>query len=350
MIKKEIKIICNKDLLESNNISLNDFREDLQYLSMKFKNKFLDFFPLQINDISTVWTIQNLSSSLKKLENCVGFDAHMSVYCKEQFGSNFFVTLFAGSIKDKVQSLELEPEIESTGKNPDVLIRTLNQEIYLECKNIETEQFVLEKEHEHIFNIISKGVDSPNQIDITYYEELTDKEWIDLAKNLNSLLENVTEEGYIINNKKLQVHTIPRSNGIQTGFTILMNGMIEDTNSKTTYPGHIFMKDGRSISISGPLVDFKKIIKKKIEKSRKQSDNSKPYVLVINSNHFIGKKEENMSFIRKLFQPDSNTRFSAILLVNYSVSKEENIHFELITNPYSKNPLGEASKLIFRQI
>ena len=90
---------------------------------------------------------------------------------------------------------------------------------------------------------------------------------------------------------------------------------VNDLNENYFYPAHAYMIEGKSISIAGPLVDFSKVLKKKIKDSRKQSTYENPYILVIDSSWFLGDMKENIRTIQTSFQPNQNTRFSGVLFV-----------------------------------
>ena len=93
----------------------------------------------------------------------------------------------------------------------------------------------------------------------------------------------------------------------------------------------------------------KDALKKKIESSRDQSDDSQPYILAINANDMLGSLTENLRYLAKSFQPKMNTRFSGILLVNNTLNGngKEKIDLKYVSNPYSKYPISKNVEMLF---
>ena len=114
---------------------------------------------------------------------------------------------------------------------------------------------------------------------------------------------------------------------------------------------HVYMADGKALSLSGPKVDYTGVLRGKLAKGRKQSPSTHPYILVINCNDMLGGWSDNIRAVSTAFQPKRNTRFSAALLVRYHQpvgSRELKFAFELIGNPFTKIPVGAGFQGLFK--
>ena len=96
-------------------------------------------------------------------------------------------------------------------------------------------------------------------------------------------------------------------------------------------------------------MNYSKILKKKIESSRNQSDEDKPYLLAINANNMLGSLTENLRYLATSFQPNMNTRFSGILLVNNTINSngKNKLEVKFVSNPYSKYPISKKVEMLF---
>lgn len=342
-------IIIPHAILNSANISLEEIKSHYDFLTRTLKNEFFGWMPTELNSLSLLQSIVDLSNNLQKLASCKGFEKHIKTYIPEQFGSNSFVSLVAGYFVDKVNSLELEPVLEKTGKNPDIFVKYAQDEVYLECKIIETEQFNFRREHENIANYISKYVNFPHQVTITYKNTLTNNDISTLGTIIAERLPHVTNEGIIFSDKNIEIHISPRVEYGATNFTAIIDMIMVSNYNGLRTPSHTFYKDGRSICISGPEVDYSSIFLKKIRKSRRQADSEKSFILVVNTRLMVGDTSNNLSAISHVFQPELNTRFSGVLLVEYySVGSKTNLKFIFIRNPFSKNPISKEFESLFK--
>ena len=281
------------------------------------------------------------------LSQCEGYEKHLKNYTKSQFYSNFFTGAVAVQIKGKFGSVALEPCIDSNGKCPDILLNFDGRQYYFECKTIHTRKFDYRKEHERIFNIIRPYIKYPHQIQIEYYESLTDEEVNSLGKSISELLPQVKAEGYIINNSRVRVSVVPRAEYGLKGFVMVLEGRL--LSPSCTYKSDIFFADGMTIGIDGPVPDFRKTIKRIVSKGRHQNDPNSPYVLVIDGSAFLGVMENNMRAIQEAFKPNMNTRMSGVLVVNREYfDKTRSYKFDYVSNPFSKYPLPERMVNLLR--
>jgi hypothetical protein len=347
---KVIHIELSKEILKSSKLTIDEVKQHFTDLAQIFKQHFTDLVPTTIRNLSKLEYIVSLSKNLKKLRECEGFEEHISKYKGEQIRSNYFVTSLAGFLVERVDKLVLEPEIEKKKKRPDIYVNFRGEEVYVECKVIETKQFDYYEEHKHMFEVLRKYIASPHQVSITYRRTLSDEELKRLGETLRKRVPLVKREGNIIDNEDLEVNVIPRSDYGDKRFTIIMGGITESLSENCSYPNHVFFKDGVTMSLSGPKVDYSKILRNKLEKSRPQSDVKKPYVLAIDATYMLGELTGNLRFLSTRFQPDRNTRFSGVLLARYTGNLEKNpFEFKFVSNPYAKYPVSKEFELLFKK-
>lgn len=344
-------IFVSKEILNSSNIIVEELQHHLIELKAILREKFEWVVPTQIYDLSTLQWIVDLSLRLHKLRNCEGFDRHIQVYTKGQVKSSYFVTVISSYLIDKVDSIILEPPINGKNKMSDILVNFQGKQVYLECKCIETEKFDYSQEHEHMFSILRKYVNVPHQISIRYKNSLSDTEIHQLGETLHKRVQLVTGGGRIINNADLEVQVMKREMYGNNQFSIVMTIFMQDLPENCIYPGHVYYKDGISMSVSGPKVDYSKVLKEKFKRSKRQSPDDQPYILVIDGNKMLGNLTENIRAISSSFQPNINTRFSGALLVKYERQVDNqnlNFSFNFISNPFARFPISKKFENLFQ--
>jgi hypothetical protein len=84
-------------------------------------------------------------------------------------------------------------------------------------------------------------------------------------------------------------------------------------------PEDSFLRNGSTISITGPNVNYEDVLLKLIKKSTGQAVKEKPFILAISMNNMVGNWANNIQAIQSSFQPNKNTRFTGVLLIEYFV-------------------------------
>ncbi|GAI87726.1 unnamed protein product, partial [marine sediment metagenome] len=160
----------------------------------------------------------------------------------------------------------------------------------------------------------------------------------------------VKRDGKVINNDNLEVGVQIRETYLDQRIKIMLFGIMEDLNDHCRYPGHSYGADGHTISISGPRVDFAKVLRAKFNRSRGQYPENNPYILMIDGNLILGSQDANTRALASAFQPQVNTRFSAAVLVNYH-SNFDNLNliydFKVVPNPFAKFPISKEFERLF---
>lgn len=346
--KKIIEFAIRTDILPASGFTIDEIKDTLSNLTSIFGKDYLTLFPSNINDNLTLETLMRLSSNLNALKDCEGFKNHIKGY-KSSPKHTQFLTEIAAFIIPKVDKLVLEPHIPNKLKHPDILFESKGEIYYIECKSPEPDQFNYSKEHKHFFNMIKAHISVPHQIDIKYKIILDDSQIKELGKSLEEMLPRVTADGVIIHNDNLEVNVIIKEKYGPPTISLVLDMIEQDLHDNHFYPANAYMIGGKSLVIAGPLVNFSKILKKKIMVSRKQSAYKKPYILAIDSSMFLGDMKENMRIIQTSFQPEQNTRFSGVLLIKTENTIQDfKLKFNFISNPYTKNPLPKHIVNIFK--
>ncbi len=351
MQKKQRQVQITTSIMQSMGLSAGQMHDYLDEFSKIFKSRVEYLIPEKINDAMTLQWILRLTESMKKLKNYEGFEKHLGMYTKTQVKSSYFVTVIACYLVDKgVDNLILEPQISSTGKNPDIFVNLKGEEVYLECKTIDTKQFDYLEEHNKMLEILCKYLDVPHQIDIRYKESIPNAELHNLGKELHERVHQVKRDGKIINNDNLEVGVQIREVYLDQRIKVTLFGIMEELDDNCRYPLHSYSVDGHTISISGPRVDFAKVLRAKFHRSRQQHPDNKPYVLMIDGNIILGSQDANTRTLASAFQPQANTRFSAAILVDYHPtfdSLDLVYDFKIVPNPFARFPISKEFEKLF---
>jgi len=349
--KTQRQLMVSTEIMKSLNLSIEQLQRYLAYLGDVFGARLLHIIPERISDLPTLQWIIRLSESLKKLEGFEGFESHINTYTRRQVRSSYFVTVVAGYLSDKgVDDIVFDPPVSVTGRKPDILVAFRGEQVYIECKMIDTAQFDYSEEHNRMLSILHSYIDVPHQVDIRYRKSLSDIELHQLGNVLKQRLHQVKGNGKIIDNENLEVQVQTRERYLLRSPKIVLWGIMEDLNEKCRYPQHCYGIDGHSISIAGPKVDYSDILRSKIKKSRRQSPDNKAYILMIDGNSMLGSLTENIRALSSAFQPKTNTRFSAAALVTYHPrlgSSNINFKFYFIPNPFARFPMSEEFQRLF---
>ncbi|MFC1932273.1 hypothetical protein ACFLXU_01415 [Chloroflexota bacterium] len=351
MKKKQRQIQIVPAIMQTLKLTPQEVTTYFDEFSRLFRSKAAYLIPDKINDVMTLQWIIRLSQSMKILKQYEGFERHLNTYTKSQVKSSYFVTTIACYLVEKgVDDLILEPQIASTGKNPDILVNLKGEEVYLECKTIDSKQFDYLEEHNKMLEILHKYLNVPHQIDIRYKKSIPDTELHNLGKELHERLHHVKRDGKIINNDNFEVGVQVRDEYMPLTIKFSMFGIMEDLVDHCRYPSHSYGIDRHTISIGGPQVDFSKILRAKLSRSRKQYPDDKPYMLMIDGGIILGSQDANNRALASAFQPQVNTRFSAATLVDYHPTFESLglvYDFKVVPNPFAKFPISKEFEKLF---
>jgi hypothetical protein len=352
--KKGRNILISTEILRSANISFEELQQHLIALRLILGSKFGLVIPKNINSLPAIQRVISPSQRLQALKGCEGFNRHISAYAKEHLESSYFVTVVASYLLERVDSIVLDPPIAGRNKRSDILAVFKDQQVYLECKQIHTSKFDYSREHENIFSILRDYIDVPHQINIRYNKSLSDSDWRLLGEALKERANKVTGDGRIIHNENLEVQVIRREADWGKNWDgklhIMMEIVEEDLFSNCRYPGHVYVRDGITLSLSGPKVDYTKVLRGKITKSRSQSPQACSYMLMIDGNNMLGDLTGNIRALSSAFQPETNTRFSAAVIVTHYPhldTSEIDFNFYLVANPFARFPISREFERLF---
>lgn len=345
----EVKIDLSQESLDQ--IGLENIKKRLNHLFKLFGLRVKELVPSEINNYSTLISLINMSSLLEGLQDCPGFNEHILGYFNNPTSTQF-VSYIAKNLISKVDFLELEPHSTELGRKPDIKIINDELEFYIECKYpFSNTKFDFYNEHKKIEERIRNEVSIPHQIDVSFYSELNDEEITRIINDLKHKLSFCRSSGVLINTKKYKVSiTFHEDYQPQYLFEMPMKITLIESHTNNHLPGNVFLKDGRTISIAGPQVDYVSVLTKLIKKSSGQAVVNKPFVLAISINNMLGSLQENILAIQDSFQPKKNTRFTGVVLVEHlgtgELSKRKFIYIE---NPFSSVPDSNHIKLLFHE-
>jgi len=343
--------MVSSEIMKSSNLSNEELQSYLNHLGSVFGARTKYIIPDKINDLLTLRWIADLSERIGKVEHFEGFDKHVKTYTRNQIESSYFVTVIASYLVDNgIDNLIFDPSITVTGKKPDLLIDFQGEQVFIECKTIDTKKFDYSAEHARMLSILRSYLDVPHQIDIQYKESFPDNDLHELGKVLHERLKSVKGDGNIVHNNNLRVGVQIRKGYFPRSSKIVLGGISKDINEQCNYPMHSYGIDGHYIGISGPKVDYSNILSSKIRRSRRQAPDVKPYVLMIQGNLMLGSLTENIRALSSAFQPKTNTRFSAGVLVTYYQHFDSSIldiKFYFVPNPFAQYPVSKEFERLF---
>jgi len=351
--RKGVNLLVSAEILKSMNISAVELQYHLVELKSILRTRFGSVVPTKIDTVPTLQWVIGLSQRLQKLKQCDGFDSHIAMYNKKQLQSTYFVTVIASYFLDKVDRIVLEPPITGGSRRPDILVNYRGEQAYLECKYSEDSKFDYSREHEHMFSVLRDYIDVPHQISVRYRKPFSEEALRELGETLRERVNLVTGDGRIVNDPDLEVQVITREAHEahwDKKVWVTMSMIVTDLSDNCRYPGHVYCRDGITLSLSGPQVDCAKVLREKIRRSSSQSPQDKPYILLIDGNRMLGNLTENIRALSTAFQPEINTRFSAAVLVTYYPrldTSDLNLKFDLVSNPFAKFPISRQFQLLF---
>jgi hypothetical protein len=319
----------------------------IEFLIKIFKLDYKKYFPVQISDESTLLYLIHLSRSLERLKDCDGFDKHINEF-RNGVDSTYFVTIIADYLFSQCSNLILEPSSDEVKKKADILATINGHDIYFECKN--PKQNILSpigKEHEEMYASLSKSINKPCDVSITYSESLTPQQLIELGDFLKVKLPLVTGEGKILNYQGVKVEvTNVREQFIDIG-DIRITRLWDNYHEKALHPGSAINRNGIAMMFFKTNVNAFKNIESQIKNSKNKVSKDKPLIAVIHAEGIPGKLVDNIDFVNSLFNEKKYTSFNGVLFVRhcYSFQKLIEHEFHYINNPYSRNQLPQLSQM-----
>jgi hypothetical protein len=209
-------------------------------LAIILGGKFQIVVPTNISGTHELDMVLELHEIMTTLKDIQGFNRHISNFTVGQIQATLFVSRVAYYLFDKVSEVELEPICEESSGNPDIRINSGDQDIYLECKMLETSQFTNYEEQKEYADQLFSLIDFPHQITIHYKDKPSKSELENLGKNINGMLKHVTNDGNIITNSHFQVNVILRNYYNSKIIFSVLEMTMEDISTGNKMPGHVF--------------------------------------------------------------------------------------------------------------
>lgn len=313
-------------------------------LSQCFGDDLTKVLPQQVTTAADLEWIVDTAARFESLRGCQGFSKHVALYADGK-DSATFVAQLAASLVTAVDVLELEPDIPGRSARGDLRIDYQGQELFLECKNpgSQHDQDLLD-DHLRIARQLLHVVPSGSQVDVWYTEQLSDEAWDDLGKSIASRVAAAAAPGALIDNSTVRVQLTRLESGTLVpppapGLEMTVGGLAENLLDHEVVLFHALCTNQRTIGLYGPSVNhYEKTLERCMQASRSQAPVGRPYVLVVSSGFMTGKLAENVRKLNTRFQPDQNTRFSAVMLLN-TIGPTSSVH--IATNPFAEQPLPQ---------
>jgi len=347
-----IEVRLPKEWLQHNKLTSSQFREEAGFLVRNFKSRYPDVFSTHIHDTNEASYILQTARILKQVSDLPGFERFVKIFNRIDAPAYLFAARIADFFRARFEvGLEPEPIGDGSGRMPDLEVTADPKPVFIECKTIDTRKFYKPKEKEEIARKLREAIDTPNQITIFFddpkgidalYKKLAGDKFVAEIKNAKEHRDFFLEEGVHINIIPETDDTIADS-GMMLHGMMALQGIMEDNKTNERKPGFVFMQNGRSTGVFGPLVDFRSCLEKKRKKSQTQNVADHPYILAIDAGGILGDPEVNFCHIRSWFQPRINTRYSGILLfrVLSKVGRSESVEIDFLKNENAAHAISD---------
>ncbi|MCH8911756.1 MAG: hypothetical protein IH867_13610 [Chloroflexi bacterium] len=329
-------------------MTLEELQQKTQFILTTLGAKSKLLVPLEINGTYALDSITGLHEILEVISEQDGFDRHLTTLTSGQERSWMFASRVAKYLSEKSEKLELEPVTASGEGNPDQLVMTSTNQVFVECKTIATAQFDNFEDHKRISDLIHAEVPTPHQLTVGYSVTPTDDEIRSLCSSINGMLGSLSTDGNIVNNEPFVVNVVLREGYRATGISVRFDMIIEDIRTGDRSPGHGFGKNGRTVVVHGPDVDYKAVLIDRVRDARDQYVPGQMFIPVICADPVLGDPTVNIRAIESIFQPDRNTRYSAVALIS-THEIAENKSASLIRNPYAQIPTTNEIENLFQR-
>jgi hypothetical protein len=349
--QKEISFRINNEVLSTCGVSFEEISEALSIVYGLVGKHDPSLVPLDIQDAVTLHRVLHLCDTLYPLAGQANFKEFLGSLQGEHFESNFFTAQIARALLPHSQKVIFEPSIPGSPKRPDLLVVSQGVGIFFECKMLSVNVSQFEAEHRRVWEIIGKSLDTPHQVTITFQTPLSETALQSLRDSIQARLSHLTNTGTIIHNDTVKVHVQTRTDAPQgrPGISFRLSMVVHHLDAIAAYPAHLFQEGKFGLVVEGPAIDTKKWLKEAIRRAAGQATSSHPYVLVLDASRILGEYRQIQRMIFTEFQPTQNTRFSGVLLFRPPHAHQHQI-FELVRNPFARNPLPEGFEFWINRI
>jgi hypothetical protein len=324
----------------------------LEFLTSLFDKNYKKYFPFKIPDVNLALPLIHLSEALQSLSSSEGFLRHIEEY-KNNVDSTYFVTTLAAYFQVHGYSIVLEPEDNNAGGKADICIKDSISIVDVECKYPRKDATrELLPEVRAIDRTLRKYVTRPCHLFITYQNSLDAQALEKLGEFLSKRLSAVTAEGNIYHDKDVKIDVTKLLHEFEDK-DIEVSLVLENFQTKSFHPTWIINRQGVGIGYAKTGVSGISSVLKQLKNSRHKVQSDRPFLVAIQSDSFVGERQENERALASTFQPQKNTRISGVVLVRWHYSIENGIEFvfDYISNPYARIPLAAevAHKLFHRR-
>ncbi len=315
-----------------------------------FGNSYKRHFKVKIRtqDIDRILTVSRTLLGIEKLE---GFDRHIKEYSKGSFEDHRFTARTAFWLVDQGFEVEMEPVVPDSGKGrPDLrCIKSEEEQVFIECKRIRKGKFYGFDEKERIADIVYEKVMTCDQLTI-YLHSISGVKTLEAELESQTLVKKIhcaglsSKDTTIVVDNSLSINVIrkPAIIGAEDDFLqAVLEVFLEDVNDGERLPGFVFMKGGRSIAVVGPPPDYSPIWNRKRSKSKKQSVQGFPLIVMICGEDVLGKPADHEHYFKRCWLTGNNNVCSGIAILSMTTT-DGKPRIQLFENHDALHPLPEG--------
>jgi len=292
-----------------------------------------------------------IAEKLTQIQNCRGFALHLREYLNAVTPS-LFVSCLAAYLIESAEEIELEPSIPAQASKPDLRVQCKDQAVFIECKcPLEDMASRYLDEHQGMFDALRSYVSYHYALEIWYKTSLGGEELEAVGKRMKDRLEHVSSSGTIVDTGNIRIAVQTDVDRFPAGLSLWVSLIAPDEDTNTSLPGHLIAREGLTMSLYGPVVDYTSILAERVRRSRSKVPSGLPFVVAISSNRMLGSVARNVSEITRTFQPRKNTRISGVLLAEFSkaIGEGDVTLLRFIPNPYAVAPLTKAAQKVLSE-
>lgn|GEM_PF-6362907 len=299
-------------------------------------------FPPPIQDVGKLGQLGAVILAVRRFQNIRGF-AELGRELGSDPDSGSWTTMYLAlqlNATTECEVIEFEPYSEENRK-ADIAANLFGVRHLFECKSADHNDAGRTRRHE-IIDLLKPYIPEGVQITVFFEADLTNDDWKSLGESIADRASNVSQEGAVIKNAKLEVIAQPGQDCVPEWLPeARLEGFLETSRSGQFLPVSSFTAQNTRLSVAGPRLDPRLFVQKAFNASRHQRTAGAPFILVIDITMLGVGLQATVDAARTFFQPDRNTSYAGVLAVKRSAAAEGmRLESQLVGNPFARSLLA----------
>tara|TARA_R110002051_G_C8683181_1_gene492073 strand:- start:135 stop:1220 length:1086 start_codon:yes stop_codon:yes gene_type:complete len=336
------------NFLEEQGLTFEQIRDEMQFLFDVFGNRFTRFFPLHVKR-RHINRMMYVAGILRGIRECAGFDRFISRFSKSNFDDHLFSARCAYYFAAAGYDIELEPKMQDANGDPDLKISKQNEIVYVECKRIRVEKYYeLDRKLELVEQLYSR-VNTCDQINVELFSDygyglLTELLQEDrFVSEIYELGLQYTEYGHSEDDAfELRLLRRPPIIGGEEDFLdVTVTGVKVSVETGARRPDLTLMRGGRSVSVTGPPVNYRSEWNQKRRRSKRQAVAGAPFMVAFCGDDVLGDPENHRRYFEDEWLVADNREFSGIALVSFATLSNQ-VEAQYYLHPQPNTPIPDG--------